>query len=81
MRRAKLKGRRIGPAPLNVDRASFMRDRLAGLSLMEVAKKHLVSRATVCCLVNDSGRLKKTGVPHVGNQETLIPVAEAKAVA
>ncbi len=37
MRRAKLEGRRIGRAPLNVDRAAIVRDRLAGLSLTEVA--------------------------------------------
>jgi len=46
MRRTRLEGRRIGRAPLNVDRAAIMQDRLAGLSLTEVAKKHRVSRAT-----------------------------------
>ena len=76
MRRARLEGRRIGRAPLNVDRNAIVRDRLAGLSLTEVAKKHRVSRATVCRLVNESGRLKQTGVPHVGNQEREIPLAE-----
>jgi len=53
-----------------------VRDRFAGLSLTEVAKKHRVSRATVCRLVNESGRLKKTGVPQEGNQERAIPLAE-----
>jgi DNA invertase Pin-like site-specific DNA recombinase len=76
MRRARLEGRRIGRAPLNVDRAAIVRDRLAGLSLTEVAKKHHVSRATVCRLVNESGRLKKSGALHVGNQEGEIPLAE-----
>jgi DNA invertase Pin-like site-specific DNA recombinase len=71
MRRARLEGRRIGRAPLNVDRAAIVRDRLAGLSLTEVAKKHRVSRATVCRLVNESQRLKKTGVLRVDNQETV----------
>jgi Resolvase, N terminal domain len=42
---AELEGRRIGRAPLNVDLAAIVRDRLAGLSLTEVAKKHRVSRA------------------------------------
>ena len=74
MRRAKLEGRRIGRAPLNVDRAAIVRDRFAGLSLTEVAKKHRVSRATVCRLVNESGGLKKTGVPQVRKQG--IPLAE-----
>ncbi len=72
MRRAKLEGRRIGRAPLNVDRAAIVRDRLAGLSLTQVAKKHRVSRATVCRLVNESGRLNKTSMP----QERIIPLAE-----
>jgi DNA invertase Pin-like site-specific DNA recombinase len=76
MRRAKLEGRRVGRAPLNVDRTAIVRDRLAGLSLTEVAKKHRVSRATVCRLVNESGRLKKTGVAQVCNQEKVIPLAE-----
>src|SRR5882762_10187835 len=61
MRRAKLEGRRIGRAPLTVDRAAIVRDRLAGLSLTEVARRYRVSRATVCRLVNESGRLKKPG--------------------
>jgi DNA invertase Pin-like site-specific DNA recombinase len=43
MRRARLEGRHIGRMPLNVDRAAIVRDRLAGLSLTEVAKKHRVS--------------------------------------
>ena len=76
MRRAKLEGRRIGRAPLNVDRAAIVRDRLSGLSLTEVSKKYRVSRATVCRLVNESGRLKKTGGPQIGNQERVIPLAE-----
>jgi DNA invertase Pin-like site-specific DNA recombinase len=75
MRRAKLEGRRIGRAPLNVDRAAIVQDRLAGLSLTEVAKKRRVSRATVCRLVNESVRLKKTSVPQVRNQGSVIPLA------
>jgi DNA invertase Pin-like site-specific DNA recombinase len=54
MRRAKLEGRRIGRTPLDVDRAEIVRDRLSGVSLTCVAKKHAVSRATVCRLVNES---------------------------
>ncbi len=76
MRRAKLEGRRIGRAPLTVDRAAIVRDRLAGLSLTVVAKKHRVSRATVCRLVNESGRLKQSGGPPVDNQERAIPLVE-----
>jgi DNA invertase Pin-like site-specific DNA recombinase len=55
MRRAKLDGRRIGRAPLDVDRIAIVSDRRTGLSLTRVAKKHGVSRATVCRLVNEAG--------------------------
>jgi DNA invertase Pin-like site-specific DNA recombinase len=55
MRRAKLEGRRIGRAPLNIDREQVVRDRRAGMSLRQVAKKHGISRASVCRLVKESG--------------------------
>jgi DNA invertase Pin-like site-specific DNA recombinase len=54
MRRAKLDGRLIGRAPLDVDRIGIVSDRRTGLSLTLVARKHGVSRATVCRLVNES---------------------------
>jgi DNA invertase Pin-like site-specific DNA recombinase len=54
MRRAKLEGRRIGRSPLDVDRAAIVRDRQTGQSLTTVAKKHSVSRATVCRLMNEA---------------------------
>jgi DNA invertase Pin-like site-specific DNA recombinase len=58
MRRAKLEGQRLGRAPLNVDRAAIVRDRLFGLSLTLVAKRHRVSRATVVRLVKEATRDK-----------------------
>ena len=54
MRRAKLEGRRIGRAPLNVDRAAIVRDRTSGMSLTQVAKRHRISRATVVRLVKEA---------------------------
>src|SRR5664280_972179 len=57
MRRAKLDGRRIGRAPLDVDRIAIVRDRRSGLTLTQVGKKHGVSRATVCRLVNEDSAL------------------------
>ena len=59
MRRAKLDGRRIGRAPLDVDRIAIVSDRRTGLSLTPVAKRHGVSRATVCRLVNEDSALQK----------------------
>lgn len=72
MRRAKLEGRRIGRAPLNIDRAQVVADRRSGMSLTEVAKKYRVSRATVCRLVNESAGLKVCA----GNQEKAVSLTE-----
>jgi DNA invertase Pin-like site-specific DNA recombinase len=60
MRRAKLEGRRIGRAPLDIDRSQVVADRRAGLSLTKVANKHGISRASVCRLVNESREVNKT---------------------
>src|SRR5580693_6298723 len=40
MRRAKLEGRRIGRAPLNIDREQVVKDRRSGMSLTKVAQRH-----------------------------------------
>jgi|SRR5882762_2838809 len=55
MRRARLEGRRIGRAPLNINREQVVRDRCSGMSLTQVAKKHRISRASVCRLMKESG--------------------------
>src|ERR1700746_2842999 len=55
MRRAKLEGRRIGRTPLNINREQVVEDRRSGKSLTQVAKKHRISRASVCRLVKESG--------------------------
>jgi DNA invertase Pin-like site-specific DNA recombinase len=62
MRRAKLDGTRLGRRPLQIDREQVVRDRLSGLSLTHVAKKHGMSRALVCRLVNER---RKDGVGRV----------------
>ncbi len=54
MRRAKLEGRRIGRAPLQVDRQALVRDRLAGMSLTHTSRKYGVSRASVVRLVREA---------------------------
>jgi DNA invertase Pin-like site-specific DNA recombinase len=51
MRRARLEGRRIGRAPLEVDRAAILRDRARGMSLNELAKMHRCSKASICRIV------------------------------
>jgi transposase len=55
MRRARLEGQQIGRKPLDVDRTAIVQDRLSGISLTNVAKRHNVSRATVCRLVRLAG--------------------------
>jgi DNA invertase Pin-like site-specific DNA recombinase len=55
MRRAKLEGRRIGRAPLNIDREQVAHDRRSGMSLTQVATKHRISRASVCRLMKNVG--------------------------
>jgi DNA invertase Pin-like site-specific DNA recombinase len=54
MRRAKIEGRRLGRAPLDVDRNALVRDRLAGMSLTDVAKKYRISRASVVRVVRQA---------------------------
>jgi DNA invertase Pin-like site-specific DNA recombinase len=73
MRRAKLEGRRIGRAPLDIDRAQVVLDRRTGMSLSQVAQKHRISRASVCRLVRKSGRLKKPCAPLPGKEERVVP--------
>jgi DNA invertase Pin-like site-specific DNA recombinase len=56
MRRAKIEGRHLGRAPLDVDRNALVRDRLSGMSLTQVAKRYHVSRATVVRLVREASQ-------------------------
>src|SRR5271157_3468419 len=72
MRRARLEGRQIGRRPLSIDREQVITDRCSGMSLTQVAKRHRISRASVCRLVNESGKLRKAG----GNREKIVPFAE-----
>jgi DNA invertase Pin-like site-specific DNA recombinase len=67
MRRAKLEGRRIGRAPLDIDREQLARDRRSGMSLSQVARKHGISRASVCRLMKNVGTVD----PHSSLQEAM----------
>ena len=51
MRRARLEGRQIGRARLDINREQVVIDRRSGLSLTQVAKRHAISRASVCRLM------------------------------
>jgi DNA invertase Pin-like site-specific DNA recombinase len=54
MRRARLEGRQIGRARLDINREQVVEDRRSGLSLTHVAKRHNISRASVCRLMKES---------------------------
>src|ERR1700687_4554256 len=54
MRRAKLEGRRIGRAPLDVDRQAVLRDRGRGMSLTDIAQAHRTSRASVSRIIKEA---------------------------
>ena len=63
MRRAKLDGRQIGRARLDVDRQQVVDDRRSGMSLTQVGKKHGISRASVCRLMKEASRSQETSIP------------------
>ena len=54
MRRARLEGRQIGRARLDVNREQVVIDRRSGMSLSQVAKSHRISRASVCRLMKEA---------------------------
>jgi DNA invertase Pin-like site-specific DNA recombinase len=60
MRRARMEGQKLGRAPLNVDHDALVRDRLAGMSLTNVARKYGVSRASVVRFVREAHRRQVT---------------------
>jgi len=54
MRRAKLEGRQIGRSRIDMNREQIVRDRRSGMSLTQVAKRHNISRASVCRLMKEA---------------------------
>jgi DNA invertase Pin-like site-specific DNA recombinase len=54
MARARREGRQIGRARLDIDRGQVVIDRREGLSLTLVARKHSISRASVCRLMKEA---------------------------
>jgi DNA invertase Pin-like site-specific DNA recombinase len=53
----------VGRAPMDIDRASVVRDRLSGMTLTAVARKWGISRSLVCKLVKKAGASEKGSVP------------------
>jgi DNA invertase Pin-like site-specific DNA recombinase len=63
MRRAKLEGRQIGRSRMDVNREQIVIDRRSGMSLTQVAKKHGISRASVCRLMKEATSSPDVPVP------------------
>jgi DNA invertase Pin-like site-specific DNA recombinase len=63
MRRARLEGRQIGRSRLDVNRDQVVIDRRSGLSLTQVAKKHTISRASVCRLMKEANSDCNLAIP------------------
>jgi len=63
MRRAKLEGKVIGRARLDVDREQVIEDRRSGMSLTLVARKHSISRESVCRLMKEANQPALAAMP------------------
>ncbi|HET9698401.1 MAG TPA: recombinase family protein [Terriglobales bacterium] len=79
MRRAKLEGRRIGRAPIAVNRITILRDRERGRSLTEIAKDHGISRALVSKILREERTASHEGAvpPPPQVQENRPPKSAA----
>jgi DNA invertase Pin-like site-specific DNA recombinase len=67
MRRARLEGRQIGRARLDINRQQVVCDRRSGLSLSTVAKRHSMSRASICRLMKEANSESIVAVSPAGN--------------
>jgi DNA invertase Pin-like site-specific DNA recombinase len=63
MAMARRLGKPIGRARLDVDREKVVLDRRSGLSLTEVAKRHNISRASVCRLMKEANGDSTLAIP------------------
>jgi DNA invertase Pin-like site-specific DNA recombinase len=67
MRRARMEGRQIGRARLDVNREQVVIDRRS-MSLTQVAKKHGISRASVCRLMKVANSDSTLAIPFASEQ-------------
>jgi DNA invertase Pin-like site-specific DNA recombinase len=68
MARARAEGRQIGRARLDVNREQVIQDRRSGMSLTQVAKKHRISRASVCRLVKEASASPDATAPALAGK-------------
>jgi len=74
MRRAKIEGRRIGRAPLKVDRTLLLRDRERGMTLNQLAKAHAISKASVCRVLKEEKELVSRGFENAASSIACNPI-------
>ena len=67
MRRAKIEGRRIGRAPLKVDRVLLLQDRERGMTLNQLAKAHAISKASVCRVLKEEREIVSRGFENAAS--------------
>jgi len=84
MRRCQLEGKRLGKAPLQVNRAILLRDRERGLSLRQLAQTHKISKASVCRVLREereavSRRFVPTDSTFGDNKRVVPPVFDGRA--
>ena len=65
MRRARLEGRQIGRARLDVDHTALAADRRDGMSLSRIATKHGISKASVCRLLKECHEMPVKALPSI----------------
>lgn len=53
LRRVRLEGRKLGRKPLDVDRATLIKDRERGLSLTQLAQLHRISRTSAARILRE----------------------------
>jgi DNA invertase Pin-like site-specific DNA recombinase len=81
LRRARLEGRQLGRKPIEIDRASLLRDRARGLSLTQLAKAYRISRTSVArALKQSAGAVPKTPIPTTSNDAENTPLKTAQIV-
>jgi DNA invertase Pin-like site-specific DNA recombinase len=72
MRRRKLEGFKLGRQPLDIDHGALVRDRLAGMSLTDTARKYGVSRASVVRFARESQKQFAGMVFHPDTNATAV---------
>jgi len=70
-----LEGRQIGRARLDINREQVVEDRRSGLSLTQVAKRHSISRASVCRLMKEFNGRSPSAAAVVSGDNLVVQVA------